>query len=87
MKGKEAIEKTRQKLEAEFNDRKEKRLEGLHRHEEELERKISNLTAELSTIRTKIQEVENSSFRADHLSEESRRSQSEASKQSRGDLT
>lgn len=83
MKGKEAIAKTTQRLELEFEQRKQQRLAGMNRHKEDLEIKIQKLQSEINTLNSKISEIESSSFRATHLSEESRRAQSQAAKQSR----
>lgn len=80
MKGSEAIAKTAKKLEIEFNERKSQRIDGITRHIEEIETKISKLEAERQSLLSKKQEIERSSFRKDFLSEEARRQQSEASK-------
>jgi predicted nuclease with TOPRIM domain len=83
MKGKEAIAKTRARLESEFNERKQQRLTGMYRHRSELEEKIQKLQSELQSLNSKISEVEGATFRCTYLTEESRRAQSETSKQSR----
>lgn len=80
MKGRMAIAKTKERLENEFNQRKDLKLRGMKRHRQELQEKISKLEAELLTLNLKIEEVEDSSFRATQLSEESRRAQSQAAK-------
>lgn len=83
MKGSKAIERTKEILRTEFEQRKVQKLEGMKRHRRDLEDKISRLQEELNSLNSKIEELENSTFRADFLSEESRKAQREASKQSR----
>ena len=83
MKGPEAIKRTRERLEIEFQTRKAIRLAGMNRHREELEQKIQKLQSELNILNSKISEEEGASFRSPNLSEESRRAQSETDKQRR----
>lgn len=83
MKGQEAIAKTRARLQAEFEQRKSMKLEGMIRHRKVLEEKVSQLQAEITLLSNKISEVEQSSFRDPVPTEESRKRQSEASKQRR----
>lgn len=83
MKNPEAIARTRARLQQEFEAKKARKLEGLRRHRDELQVKITKLQSELTQIESKITEIESEPFRDPIPSEDQRRQQSQLAKQSR----
>lgn len=80
MKGPNAIRNTEERLQREFNERKNNKLEGMNRHLSALIVKQEKLNLEIEKLQSQIKVVREESFRSPIPDSDTRKKQSETSR-------